>query len=205
MIHDVLKGCIIGFSTAMPIGSIGVLCIRRTLAGGFLCGVISGSGSATVDALYSAIASLSIVAIQQFLLHYQKSFQILSGLLLCSVGYCIARTLPGQRSMDSATIPFCKYYFSTFLLTLTDPLPILFFMVLLAGISNEQNSAQPIQPFLFSLGVFSGSMAWWLSLSSFCHVFRTKILISKLQWINRISGGTIASFGCVMLGKAIGL
>jgi threonine/homoserine/homoserine lactone efflux protein len=205
MIHDVLKGCIIGFPTAMPIGSIGVLCIRRTLASGFLCGVISGLGNATIDALYSAIASLSIVAIQQFLLHHQKPFQILSGLLLCSVGYYVGRTPPMQRSMDSATIPFCKYYFSTFLLTLTDPLPILFFMVLLAGINNEQNFAQPIQPFLISLGVFSGSMAWWLLLNSFCHVFRTKILISKLQWINLISGSMIASFGGVMLGKAIGL
>lgn len=51
LIHNVLKGCIIGFSTAMPIGSIGVLCIRRTLTGGFLCGAISGLGSATVDAV----------------------------------------------------------------------------------------------------------------------------------------------------------
>lgn len=163
MVHDVVRECIIGFSTAMPIGSIGVLCIRGTLAGGFLCGVISGLGSATVDAVYSAIASLSIVAIQKFLLYYQKPFQIFSGILLYSVGYCIECTLPRQQSIDSATIPFCKYYFSTFLLTLTDPLPILFFMVLLANISSEQNFAQPIQPFLLSLGVLSGSMAWFLS------------------------------------------
>jgi threonine/homoserine/homoserine lactone efflux protein len=61
MIHDVLTGCIIGFTTAAPLGSIGVLCIQRTLTGGILCGIFSGLGSATTDAFYSAIASLGCI------------------------------------------------------------------------------------------------------------------------------------------------
>jgi len=41
------KGMVIGFAIAAPVGPIGVLCIRRTLAGGQLAGLLSGLGAAT--------------------------------------------------------------------------------------------------------------------------------------------------------------
>jgi threonine/homoserine/homoserine lactone efflux protein len=41
------KGVVIGFAIAAPVGPIGVLCIRRTLAEGRVSGLISGLGAAT--------------------------------------------------------------------------------------------------------------------------------------------------------------
>ena len=50
-IRFLLRGLVIGFSIAAPVGPIGVLCIRRTLAEGRASGLVSGLGAATADAV----------------------------------------------------------------------------------------------------------------------------------------------------------
>jgi threonine/homoserine/homoserine lactone efflux protein len=46
-----LKGILIGFATAVPVGPIGILCIRKTLTDGRLPGLMIGLGAATADLL----------------------------------------------------------------------------------------------------------------------------------------------------------
>ena len=46
------KGAIIGFSLAAPVGPIGLLCIRRSLAEGRIVRLFTGLGAATADATY---------------------------------------------------------------------------------------------------------------------------------------------------------
>lgn len=55
-----LRGLIIGFSIAAPVGPIGVLCIRRTLADGRASGLAAGLGAASADALYGRVSGLVI-------------------------------------------------------------------------------------------------------------------------------------------------
>ncbi len=55
-----LSGLIIGFSIAAPVGPIGVLCIRRTLARGCISGLVSGLGAATADAIYGCVAGFGL-------------------------------------------------------------------------------------------------------------------------------------------------
>lgn len=62
-----LKGVVIGFSIAVPVGPIGILCIRRTLTGGPLSGFVSGLGVATADAVYGCIAGFGLTFISDFL------------------------------------------------------------------------------------------------------------------------------------------
>jgi threonine/homoserine/homoserine lactone efflux protein len=52
------RGLLLGFSIALPVGPIGVLCIRRTLTQGQMAGFLSGLGAATADAIYGSIAAL---------------------------------------------------------------------------------------------------------------------------------------------------
>ena len=58
-----LRGLIIGFSIAAPVGPIGALCIRRTLAHGRLIGFASGLGAACADGTYGAIAAFGLTVI----------------------------------------------------------------------------------------------------------------------------------------------
>jgi threonine/homoserine/homoserine lactone efflux protein len=67
-----LQGFIIGISIAAPVGPIGVLCIRRTLANGRTCGLVSGLGAATADAIYGGCAAFGLTIVSNFLLNQQK-------------------------------------------------------------------------------------------------------------------------------------
>ncbi len=58
-----LKGFVLGFAIAAPIGPIGLLCIRRTLTDGQASGLISGLGAVTADASYGLIAASSLMSI----------------------------------------------------------------------------------------------------------------------------------------------
>jgi threonine/homoserine/homoserine lactone efflux protein len=45
-ISALIKGAVIGFSIAAPVGPIGILCIQRTLSNGRISGLVSGLGAA---------------------------------------------------------------------------------------------------------------------------------------------------------------
>lgn len=60
--HTLLEGLIIGFCIAAPVGPIGLLCIRRSIAEGRLAGFVTGLGAATADACYGTIAVLGLAS-----------------------------------------------------------------------------------------------------------------------------------------------
>jgi threonine/homoserine/homoserine lactone efflux protein len=71
-----LKGLVIGFAIAAPVGPIGVLCIRRTLADGWAQGLISGLGAASADACYGLVAALGLTVVSSFLVDRQLVLQL---------------------------------------------------------------------------------------------------------------------------------
>jgi len=81
-----LKGLVIGFSVAAPVGPIGILCINRTLSKGRLHGFVSGLGAATADALYGCIAAFGLTFITTFLLTQKSLLQLVGGLILSYLG-----------------------------------------------------------------------------------------------------------------------
>lgn len=77
-----LKGLLLGFSIAAPVGPIGVLCIRRTLVDGRLNGLVSGLGAATADAFYGWTAAFGLAFLTNFLVARQDWIRLLGGLFL---------------------------------------------------------------------------------------------------------------------------
>lgn len=66
-----LKGLIIGFAIAAPVGPIGVLCIQRSLHDGFKVGLMTGLGAALADGTYGLIAGFGLTAISSLLVGQQ--------------------------------------------------------------------------------------------------------------------------------------
>src|SRR5438477_13103318 len=81
-----LKGLVIGFSIAAPVGPIGVLCIRRTLADGRLAGLMTGLGAACADAVYGAIAAFGLTWLTQALIGQQRWIRGIGGAVLLYLG-----------------------------------------------------------------------------------------------------------------------
>jgi threonine/homoserine/homoserine lactone efflux protein len=198
-IHFLLKGIIIGFSIAAPVGPIGVLCIRRTLADGRAAGLLSGLGAATADALYGCVAGFGMTLISSFLVNQQSWIRLIGGGFLCYLGVRTLLTKPTQEPAEVKKKGLLGSYASTFFLTLTNPMTILSFAAIFAGLGLASTKTNFSTSGILVLGVFCGSAAWWLLLSGVVGFFREKFGIKAMQWVNRISGVIILGFGVFAL------
>src|SRR5579859_6418567 len=93
-----LKGMLIGFSIAAPVGPIGVLCIRRSLAEGKGVGLATGLGAATADAVYGCIAGFGLTAVSSFLVGQRLWLGLIGGLFLFYLGVRTFLSEPPQES-----------------------------------------------------------------------------------------------------------
>ena len=194
-ISFLLRGFIIGFSIAAPVGPIGVLCIRRTLAEGRASGFISGLGAATADAVYGCIAGFGLTFISSLLISQQIWFRLVGGAFLCYLGFKTFLTRPAEQGASVKEYGLAGAYASTFFLTLANPMTILSFAAIFAGLGVGSVSGNYVFAGLLVSGVFIGSAMWWLILSGIVGMIRTKFNSSGLRWINIISGIIITGFG----------
>ncbi len=194
-----IRGLIIGFSIAAPVGPIGVLCIRRTLAEGRTAGLVSGLGAATADAIYGSIAGFGLTFISTMLLRQQGLFRLIGGIFLCYLGLRIFLARPVEHAAKTGRNGLVGAYLSTFFLTLTNPVTILSFMAIFAGLGLASTSGNYASAGILVLGVFTGSALWWLILSGGVGVFRERFNPRGMRWVNRISGSIITGFGLLAL------
>ncbi len=198
-ISFLLKGLIIGFSIAAPVGPIGVLCIRRTLAEGRASGLVSGLGAATADAIYGCIAGFGLTLISSVLIRQQAWLRLVGGVFLCYLGLKTFLAQPGDQAASARGNGLVGAYASTLFLTLTNPLTVLSFVAIFAGLGVGSAGGDYASASVLVLGVFTGSALWWLILSGSVSVFRRRFTSQRLRWVNRISGVIIAAFGLLAL------
>ncbi|GAB4477250.1 MAG: LysE family transporter [Anaerolineae bacterium] len=198
------KGLIIGFAIAAPVGPIGVLCIRRTLAFGRLHGLLTGLGAATADAIYGGIAAFGLTTLSALLVDQRVWLQVLGGMFLIYLGVTTLRApaapLDGSETgHDPARPRLIGAYLSTLLLTLSNPLTILSFIGVLAGLGVGAGAGDLWGSLLVVGGVFSGSLLWWLLLSGGVGMLRRRLGAAVLLWVNRLSGLVIGGAGALAL------
>jgi threonine/homoserine/homoserine lactone efflux protein len=180
-----------------------VLCIRRSLAGGGWQGLASGLGAATADAVYGSVAAFGLTLVAEALVAQQAWLGLVGGAYLLGLGL---RTL-ASRPADREDAPESRgglvlAYFSTLLLTLTNPMTILSFAAIFAGLGLAAGVGDPASAVWLVAGVFGGSALWWLLLSFGASRLRGWLTPARLLWVNRLSGLLIAGFGLfALLGR----
>jgi threonine/homoserine/homoserine lactone efflux protein len=195
----VLRGIILGFSIAAPVGPIGVLCIRRTLAYGRATGFVSGLGAATADMCYGAIAAFGLTAISSLLVSQSSWIRLIGGTFLCYLGIRTLLSKPAAQAAATGVYGLAGAYTSTLLLTLTNPATILSFVAIFAGLGLASTTGGYGASALLVLGVFLGSALWWLLLSTIVGLLRTRLDLRALRWVNRLSGVILLGFGVFAL------
>jgi threonine/homoserine/homoserine lactone efflux protein len=193
------RGFVIGLSIAAPVGPIGVLCIRRTLAEGRLAGLATGLGAATADALYGAVAGFGVTAVTGLLLGWEGAIRLVGGLFLCYLGAKTLRAAPAERPATAGGRGLLGAYGSALALTLTNPLTILSFAAIFAGLGAGATAGSYAGAALLVLGVLLGSALWWLILSGVVSLARGRLTPAALRWVNRLSGGVLIAFGIAAL------
>lgn len=192
-----LKGMLIGFAIAAPVGPIGLLCIQRTLTRGRWSGVLSGLGAASADALYGCIAGFGLTWLAGWLLAWQTALQTLGGLFLLYLGWRTGRTpLAAEPALAQPTrAGLAGDYLSTLALTATNPVTILAFLGIFAGLGLAAEGRDFASAGLLVLGVFAGSLLWWLLLAGGVGLLRGRLTPRALRGVSRASGLLIAGFG----------
>jgi threonine/homoserine/homoserine lactone efflux protein len=196
-----LKGIAIGFVIAAIVGPIGVLCIKRTLTAGRLSGFFTGVGAALADVLYGCIGAFGLTAISSFLFGIQGWLKGIGGLFLLYLGIKTILEKPAKNEINAKELGWFKDFATTFFLTLTNPTTILSFLAIFAGLGLGQTGGDYLGAGLLVLGVFIGSMIWWIILVEFLTLFRKKVSEKVFRWINRIAGAVIVIFGLYSLGS----
>jgi threonine/homoserine/homoserine lactone efflux protein len=196
-----VRGWLIGLSIAAVVGPMSVLCMQRTLNRGLRYGLVSGLGIATADGCYGFLAAFGLTVITLFLVREQVWIRLVGGVFLCYLGIRTILTKPASKAAEATRADsLVTAYISTLLLTLTNPLTILSFVAIFAGIgASSSNNGSILPPLLVVCGVFTGSCCWWLLLTSAISLLRRRFTPTWLQWINRVSGVVIAIFGIVAL------
>jgi threonine/homoserine/homoserine lactone efflux protein len=194
------QGLIIGFSIAAPVGPIGILCIRRTLAEGRFSGFVSGLGAATADAVYGSIAGFGLTFVSIFLIEKSHWLRLIGGIFLLYLGVrtflTLTKSLTDSDNLMPQEVNLTSNYFSTFVLTLTNPLTIISFAAIFAGLGIGSSSSENyLSALILVIGVFLGSCSWWFLLSGVVGLFRQRFKQGSLIWVNRISGVIIFIFG----------
>jgi len=198
-----LRGLAIGFSIAAPVGPIGILCIRRTLAEGRASGFLSGLGAATADALYGCVAGFGLTVVSAFLVDQRAWIQLIGGVFLLALGVRTLRSKPAERAAQaSAGRGLAGSYLSTLLLTLTNPMTIISFAGIFAALGVAETGGSLAAAAWLVAGVFAGSAAWWLLLSGGVGLMRDRIASGALLWVNRASGVVLVAFGAVAVWQS---
>jgi threonine/homoserine/homoserine lactone efflux protein len=201
MLFILLKGLIIGFAIAAPVGPIGVLCIQHSLQDGFKVGLMTGIGAAFADGIYGLIAGFGLTSVSNLLIAHQFWIRIIGGSFLLYMGIKLILSLPQKQSNkykpDRSPLHACG---TTFLLTLTNPATILSFIAIFAGLGLGTINPDYAQAIILVLGITLGSAFWWILLSGgVAFILRRKVNSLLLRIIQRLSGTTIIAFGIFAL------
>jgi threonine/homoserine/homoserine lactone efflux protein len=195
-----IKGLIIGFAIAAPVGPIGILCIQRSLHDGFRIGLMTGLGAALADGTYGLIAGFGLTALSTLMVAHQFWIRVVGGLFLLYLGIKLFLTKPQEKSAGSSDKSSWHALFTTYFLTLTNPATILSFVAVFAGLGLGTINPSYFDAIILVLGITIGSGIWWLILSSgVVFMLHHRLSQTMMRGINRLSGIIIFAFGIVAL------
>ncbi len=192
-----VKGILAGIAISAPVGPVNVLCMSRTLTKGRMAGVVSGAGAAAADTFYGAMAGFSISFVIQFLLREEFWIRLFGGFLLIGIGFLYYFKKP-QSLKEQKNEAAHSDFITAFLLNLTNPTVVLSFLALLAALGMGEKRP-PLLTLLVVGGIFTGSMLWWIILTTATNHFRDRFDDKAMLWMNRIAGVAIGAFGVLTL------
>ena len=203
-----VKGLIIGFALAAPVGPIAAICVQRTMNRGRLAGFLSGLGSAAADAVYGTAAAFGATFLAEFLVEHGSWMQKVGGAVLVVMGIRLFLSKPRVEKPASGRVRgHFGLFLSTFLLTLTNPMTFLAFGAIFATMGLGAVKGHSILTFDLVAGVTLGALAWWTLLVFAVHAIRRHFTYSKLVWVNRGAGIFVIAVGIlyifVLHGEAV--
>jgi threonine/homoserine/homoserine lactone efflux protein len=184
------EGFMIGIAVSVPLGPLGMLCIKRTVNKNWKSGFLSGLGIAASDALYAIIAGFSLTIIINFISSYEIYFKILGASMVILFGLYIFLSNPAKeiQKFKQKGTSYIQDFLTAFLLTASNPLSVFVFIAIFTSYSLVLQLSQLFEALLVVGGIFGGGAFWWFSLTGLAYLFKHKLTINTLWWANKIIG-----------------
>lgn len=163
--------------------------------------LLLGIGAALGDAFFAGVAALGLGFIKSLLNANQHVLRYIGGAFMIGFGILLWRQSPQLNDPEKPLSQAHHLAIAIFLMTLTNPATIVWFIAAFAMFRFEAiGHATPsalINSSLLVIGVFTGSMLWWLILSGFVSKWRSKISDQHLMQMNHIAAAILMITGAV--------
>lgn len=166
MLATLTLGVVAGLGVAVPLGAVGVLLVHEGMSRGRRTALLAATGVAVVDLAYAAAALVVGSAVAAVLQQWQGVVRMVGAAVLAAVAL---HGLLGVRSRSGAPEPARRRppggaFWRFVALTALNPLTVVYFTVVAAGLGERLRGSAGGVPFLpalaFLLGVFAASWAW---------------------------------------------
>ena len=200
-------GFLVGFPIAASPGPIFFLVLRRTLAGGWRNGLVSGLGVATGDATYAALAAFGVAVVTNFLIGQRHWIGLAGGIALVLIGlrvlivHGVHADNPHDGERNGTRKRLASAYLSILALTLGNPPTILSFTAVFAGLGLRVGAGWPPAIGLV-VGVMVGSATWWVVMTALVSALRHRVTPAVTRVIAIGSGLALIGFGLVAAAGA---
>jgi L-lysine exporter family protein LysE/ArgO len=161
MIWTLWKGILLGLGAAAPIGPVNVEIARRSLRGGYWCGVLLGAGAVTIDGLYVVLAAMSVRLYLDYPMVETTVALLGAGLLIYLGVNCLRSVRRVLRAGDltAAEEPPRRNYLTGVVMTATNPMTLAFWFVVIPAIGSI-SSEDRRHTIGLTLGVMIGALSW---------------------------------------------
>jgi threonine/homoserine/homoserine lactone efflux protein len=195
-----IKGLVFGVTMAAIPGPIFFLIVQRTLADGALTGLACALGAVTADTVYALLAVIGLACVAQFLIVYQSWLTLVGGFFLLYLGISTYRRKLVLKTVALDDTRLTAAWFSTFLLTLTNPVTIISYSIIFAGLGLVGTAESNYLSSLSLIGgVILGASSVAALLVTFVSSFRQQLSPYALNIINKTASIVLIGFGLAAL------
>lgn len=194
-------GVLMGFSMAVGVGPVNVLCLRNSLTHGFRAGIVSGLGAAVADTLFSAAIALGAARLADWFELHRTALQLVAALFLIVWGARVMVAVPPALEPLRGGA-WRKQFIAAFGLTFFNPFNLAALTTVAGGLGLIDGSATLPTAATLAMAVFVGGMTWWLLICT-CATASTKWFNDTGMVILNRSLGALLAAGGVGLGLSI--
>lgn len=185
---------LLGLSLSAPIGPVNAAQLDKGIRGGFMHAWLVGIGAVAADILYMLLVYFGVV---HFLnTPFMKTFLWLFGFFILMYTGIDSIKQAGKVSLSDMRggEPLMKSFLTGFIMSVTNPLSILFWLGIYGSVLAQAASAGAQDLIVHSSGVISGLVLWDITMAGFASVFRKLLTERILVWISILSGISLIGF-----------
>lgn len=203
-----LRGVIIGFAIAVPIGPVGILCLRRAIGEGRLSAWTAGCGAALADGCFGAAVIIGAAAISHFLRDYTTPLKLFGGAFMLLLGVrawrMVSFILPTTENRPHpSSLSLLRDFSITFAITITNPGTMMGVAGTFAALGPAEPLTTPSPMGAMIGGVLVGSLLWWGLLTELAMMVRQRVTAAAMRRFNRVSAGLLITFAVLAWGSLL--